>query len=118
MATERQIAANRANSLRSTGPKTLAGRSKSGRNAYRHGLSLNLASDPSIDKVKAIAHVFVGEGAEEGTLETVEAFVQAQLLLLRIRAERKNLAETIDLAGAIFRNSAVCSRWTATNVTL
>jgi hypothetical protein len=42
MASERQIAANRANARKSTGPKTTAGLSKSSRNAFRHGLSLAL----------------------------------------------------------------------------
>jgi hypothetical protein len=39
LATEKQIAANRANAKKSTGPRTLAGKLKSSRNAYRHGLS-------------------------------------------------------------------------------
>jgi hypothetical protein len=39
MASEKQIAANRANAQKSTGPKTAAGRSKAGRNAFWHGLS-------------------------------------------------------------------------------
>lgn len=39
MATERQIAANRANAQRSTGPKTTAGRNVSRYNALKHGLS-------------------------------------------------------------------------------
>jgi len=39
MATEAQIAANRANAQRSTGPKSQDGKRKSSRNALRHGLS-------------------------------------------------------------------------------
>ena len=39
MASERQIAANRANAGRSTGPKTKAGKVKSSRNSLKHGLS-------------------------------------------------------------------------------
>jgi hypothetical protein len=39
MATEKEIAANRANAKLSTEPKTAAGRLKSSRNAYRHGLA-------------------------------------------------------------------------------
>lgn len=38
MATERQIAANRRNALKSTGPRTAAGKAASARNAIRHGL--------------------------------------------------------------------------------
>lgn len=38
MATENQIAANRANAKRSTGPRTAPGKAKSARNSIRHGL--------------------------------------------------------------------------------
>ncbi|WP_234681012.1 hypothetical protein [Bradyrhizobium monzae] len=38
MATERQIAANRKNALRSKGPSSRAGVARAARNAYRHGL--------------------------------------------------------------------------------
>jgi hypothetical protein len=46
MASAKQIAANRANAMRRCGPKTAAGRLKSSRNAFRHGLSGPLRSDP------------------------------------------------------------------------
>src|SRR5947209_6671559 len=39
MSSERQIAANRRNARRSTGPRTISGKSRSRRNAIRHGLS-------------------------------------------------------------------------------
>jgi hypothetical protein len=39
MASKRQIKANRANATKSTGPKTIAGKARSSRNARRHGLS-------------------------------------------------------------------------------
>lgn len=34
----RQIAANRTNSLKSTGPRSLAGKTRSSRNSFQHGL--------------------------------------------------------------------------------
>jgi hypothetical protein len=40
MATDRQIAANRRNALKSTGPRTYEGKARSGKNALRHGLSV------------------------------------------------------------------------------
>ena len=49
MASEKQIAANRANAKRSTGPKTAAGKLRSSRNAFRHGLSGPL---PSIQQLR------------------------------------------------------------------
>ena len=51
MATQAQIAANRQNSLKSTGPKTPEGRSKSSINALKHGMrsrKLALLRDESI----------------------------------------------------------------------
>jgi hypothetical protein len=66
VATEKQIAANRANAKRSTGPKTVTGKLVSSRNAYRHGLSCPLPLDPAMsEKVDAIARALIGEGTSE-----------------------------------------------------
>ncbi|UVO27595.1 hypothetical protein [Bradyrhizobium arachidis] len=42
MATEKQIAANRKNAARSTGPRTISGKARSRMNALRHGLAATL----------------------------------------------------------------------------
>jgi len=97
MASEKQIAANRANAMRSTGPKTVAGRLKSSRNAFRHGLSGPARSDPmTLAKVDDIAHVLAGEQATEDQLTSVADFTRAQLELLRIRSIRTELLAKID----------------------
>ena len=49
MATAAQILANRANSLRSTGPQTEAGRERSSRNSYKHGLTSSKVVLPGED---------------------------------------------------------------------
>ena len=95
MATEKQIAANRANAKRSTGPKTARGKMVSSRNAYRHGLSRPLS--PSVDtsaKLEAIAQAVTGEGEEQ--LISAAEFARAQLELLRIRATRAEMMTAIE----------------------
>jgi hypothetical protein len=98
MASEKQVAANRANAMRSTGPKTLAGKLKSSRNAYRHGLSGPLRLDPVTSaKVDAIAYALAGEKANEDRLTSSADFARAQLELLRIRSTRTKLMGKIEL---------------------
>ena len=89
MATEKQIAANRANAKRSTGPKTVAGKMWSSRNAYRHGLSCPLPSDP--EEVEAIALALVGDGADEERLVAASEVARAQLELMSIRSVRAEM---------------------------
>ncbi len=97
MASEKQIAANRANATCSTGPRSAVGKLRSSRNAYRHGLSCPLRFDPATSaKVEAIARVLVDDGAGEPQLAAASAFAEAQLKLLRIRAVRSEMNENID----------------------
>lgn len=89
MATEKQIAANRANAKRSTGPKTAAGKRRSSRNAYRHGLSGPVLWDPAIlAKVDSTARDCFEEPAAEDQLTSAADFFRAQIDLLRIGAIR------------------------------
>ena len=98
MATEKQIAANRANAKRSTGPKTAAGRLKSSRNALRHGLSLPLRLDIETSaKADAIARALTGDQTDQEKLVAASELAQAQLDLLRIRKIRADLIAKADL---------------------
>jgi hypothetical protein len=98
LATEKQIAANRANARLSTGPKTLAGKLKSSGNAFRHGLSGPVRLDPlSSAKIDAVARVLAGEQTTDDRLASAADFAQAQLELLRIRSIRAELLEKFDL---------------------
>ena len=101
MATEKQIRANRANARKSTGPRTAAGRLKSSRNAFRHGLSLPLELDPVMSEK---AKLLVRSCANEGQHLAMSEIVHAQLDLLRIRTARNQLmAEPDLLAGDLDR---------------
>jgi hypothetical protein len=98
MASEKQIVANRANATRSTGPKTAAGKLKSSRNAYRHGLSGEFPLDPIASaKVDALARAVVGGEASMDRLTSAADFARAQLELLRVRALRIEMIKKIKL---------------------
>jgi len=79
------------------GPKTAAGRLKSSRNAFRHGMSGSVRSDSVTSaKVDAIAHTLAGEQATEDRLTSAADFTRAQLELRRIRSIRAELLAKID----------------------
>ena len=100
MASEKQIAANRANALRSTGPRTAAGRATSSQNALRHGLSLPMTPDSEL--VESLARTLAGETAgedqpevaREDQLEAARALAAAQLELKRIREAKVAVTPT------------------------
>src|SRR6202171_1758674 len=86
MASDKQIAATRANCKRSTGPKTAAGQLKSSRNAFRHGLSLPLSADPQTQaNIEALAEAVAGDTATSAQLGAARQFAAAHLELTRIR---------------------------------
>jgi hypothetical protein len=98
MASEKQIAANRANAQKSTGPKTMAGKLKSSQNAYQHGLSSPLRLDPVTSaKAAIIARALTGEDANENTLKLSAEFAHAQIERERIQSTRADLMAKFDL---------------------
>ena len=98
MATEEQFKANRANAKRSTGPKTAAGKLKSSRNAFRHGLSASVPLEPAtLVKIDSIARVVAGEQTTEIRLTSAADFASAQMELFRIGAIRTEHWTRIDL---------------------
>jgi hypothetical protein len=100
MATEKQIAANRANARRSTGPKSSAGKLKASRNAYQHGLSGPMPLDPATaSSVDSLARELAGAQPTTDRLISGAEFVCAQLELLRIRSVRREQWSNIDLDG-------------------
>src|SRR4051812_33263889 len=97
MASEKQIAANRANAQHSTGPRTAAGKRKSSRNSYRHGLSWALPLDDATrSKVEAIARVLMPPDASAEELSWASDLARAVLELLRIREIRSKILMELD----------------------
>jgi hypothetical protein len=96
----KQIAANRRNATRSTGPVTAQGKARASRNARRHGLSVPVyrASTVAAD-IGEFALQLVGEAASRTEIDLARAAAAAQLELVRIRREKQLLLE--DLASAV-----------------
>lgn len=95
MASEKQIAANRRNATRSTGPKSGLGKFHSSRNALRHGFSRGLALDPaSVRRVNSLKRKLLGEDANQDMERAAEEFARAQVHISKIRkTQSEALAE-------------------------
>jgi hypothetical protein len=99
MASQKQVAANRANATHSTGPKTAAGKMKSSRNSFRHGLSTLLPMDVAgSSKANEIARLLSAENA--CATDAAVVFARAHVELLQIRAIRTEMLVSIDLGSA------------------
>jgi len=87
VASERQIAANRANSRKSAGPKSRAGKARASQNAYRHGLAARRPVDASwIVKVEILAAEIVNSTAGLVDLGRARCIAGAELEVQRVRA--------------------------------
>jgi hypothetical protein len=91
MISNRKIRANRDNCLRSTGPKTVAGRTIAARNARRHGLRTPTLSDSLLyAEVEIIAQEIVGDAGPE-LFEPPRRIAEAEIDILRVRRARRDL---------------------------
>jgi hypothetical protein len=89
MASDRQIAANRRNAQRSTGPRSSGGKARASHNSYRHGLSVRTAPTPEIAKrIDSLAGEIAGETTNAVILESARAAAQAEFDLTRVREVR------------------------------
>jgi hypothetical protein len=99
MATERQIAANRRNAVKSTGPRSSAGKRRARRNSYRHGLSVAAAGRP--EQVERLARKIAGADGDAMILEQARSVAQAQLELIQIRRMRASLIQRMAEFGVL-----------------
>jgi hypothetical protein len=100
MASERQIAANRRNARRSTGPATMAGKRRSSSNALRHGLSRPLVIGGSAE-LESLVCLLVGRDAEPHVAELARNAVRAHLNLVRIRELKSDMFARIYQFGSL-----------------
>ena len=80
MVSARKLAANRANALKSTGPRTAAGKARAAQNARRHGLRGAVLADGGFtDEVKDLARLMAGKGANAEIFEAACRIAEAQM---------------------------------------
>jgi hypothetical protein len=84
MASERQIAANRRNSQKSTGPRSVSGAKRSSRNAHRHGLTKRISTANFEKQLDMLARQIAGDTDDETTLALARVAAEAQLDLAPI----------------------------------
>jgi hypothetical protein len=102
MASERQIAANRRNARKSTGPRSGAGRKRASRNAYRHGLTLNITSTAAVAiQLDKLARKIAGNTDDAITLERAREIAQAELDFARVRRAKVAVIERVSALGEL-----------------
>ncbi len=94
MATEKQIAANRMNALKSTGPKTEEGKARASFNAIRHGLRADTLALPYEDPAE-VQEFVDGILAAVAPRDAIEAELAAEIATLSWKLRR---AERVDNA--------------------
>ena len=111
MATERQIAANRRNAKKSTGPRSEAGKKRASRNSYRHGLAAcgAVTGEPA-KRVEALAYTIAGAEADVDMLELVRSAARAECDLAQIRCLKNALLDPIS---ELIRHEGACLLATA-----
>jgi hypothetical protein len=93
MASERQIAANRRNAQKSTGRKSQSGKTRSSKNAYRHGLSVPMSKAGSQARLQDLSRQFAGAASNAGIPALAERAADAHLELTRVRNAQTAMIE-------------------------
>jgi hypothetical protein len=94
MTSGRKTAANRANTKRSTGPRTTGGKQRSSRNARRHGLSARAEPTPFVRaRIEQLTNILAGPAPSTVRRELAAMVADAQFDLFRIRSIKISILE-------------------------
>ncbi len=103
--TKEQIAANRRNALKSTGPKTPEGKEKSRANALKHGLTATVLRTP--EEVEALGEPTDRPPGTLGASIFDRAWLKEEIELLALRIARAGLME-IRLRERVALRASIC----------
>jgi hypothetical protein len=101
MATEKQVAANRANAAKSTGPRSVAGKKRAAHNSFRHGLSIQPLDLEFTRQREKLAHQIAGDTNSELELEVARAAAEGDLDLARVRTVKAGLINRVTVTGSL-----------------
>jgi hypothetical protein len=99
MASERQIAANRLNAQKSTGPKSDSGKKRSSKNAYRHGLSVPISTVEFKAQLEELSCELAGGVANATICAQAAEAAEAELCWARVRRIQTAMIERALLQG-------------------
>ena len=99
MASERQIAANRRNAKKSSGPRSAAGKDRASNNAYRHGLFSRRARAAVAEETEAFARKIADRTSGAIALEHARIVAEADNELALIRDAKRALIDRTDIFG-------------------
>jgi hypothetical protein len=102
MASERQIAANRANARKSAGPRSASGKTRASRNALKHGLTTPMSGAAFAREVEALARQMTSP--DDGfAMVPARAAAEAQLELARVQRVKIAVIERLAAFGRLER---------------
>jgi hypothetical protein len=92
MASALKIAANRRNAQKSTGPRSSAGKARTRRNAFRHGLAIPVTCDVlNGEVIKAVADQLLRKGASSAEQEHAQLAAEVQVEIARLRQAKVDI---------------------------
>jgi len=96
MSSNRKAVANKLNASLSTGPRTLGGKLRSSRNAFRHGLATSVSNDLNAAiGIDRLARALAKHSNDYLRLEKASVVAEAYFDLARIRAARADVLAKI-----------------------
>jgi hypothetical protein len=93
MLSRKKLDANRRNARKATGPKSRAGKARSSRNSFRHGLRAVATGNDDDERSAKLSDLLRRDNADEEEYQQAAVIGECQLFLARVRAARAAVIE-------------------------